>query len=69
MTELYFTCPNTHARAPSGIGTDVKTLKKTWSKTLTVTCPSCGGTHQMSVRDTYIDSALYDAVGRNALVL
>ena len=64
MTELYFTCPNTHARAPCGIETDAATLSATWSKKLTVKCPLCGETHDLSVRDTYLDGALYEAVGR-----
>ena len=61
---LFFTCPSTHDRAPSGIQTDAATLSVTWSKKLTVKCPSCGKTHDLSVRDTYLDSALYEAVGR-----
>jgi hypothetical protein len=29
-----------------------------------VHCPHCGEVHEISVRDTYIDGALQDAIGR-----
>jgi hypothetical protein len=31
-----------------------------------VKCPHCGETHEMSVRETYINGALQDVVGRFA---
>jgi transcription elongation factor Elf1 len=58
MAELHFTCPNTHARASSGIKTDAATLKETWSKKIAVKCPLCGNVHELSVRETYINDAL-----------
>ena len=64
MASLLFTCPITHHRAPTGIETDVQSLQATWKATLKVKCPHCGGMHEVSVRDTYIDGALQDAAGR-----
>jgi hypothetical protein len=65
MAELYFTCPNTNARAPCGIEIDAKTLKEYWSKKLAVKCPLCGNTHEISVRGAYLDGVLDEAVGRD----
>jgi hypothetical protein len=31
---------------------------------LKVKCPHCGGAHEISVRETYLNSALHDAAGR-----
>jgi transcription elongation factor Elf1 len=64
MAELYFTCPKTHARAPCGIETDVKTLKQTWSKEITIKCPLCGDTHALSVRETYLNGVLDEVLDR-----
>lgn len=64
MASLLFTCPITHHRVPTGIETDVQSLQATWKATLKVKCPHCGGMHEVSVRDTYIDGALQDATGR-----
>jgi hypothetical protein len=64
LASLLFTCPITHHRAPTGIETDVQSLQATWKATLKVKCPHCGGMHEVSVRDTYIDAALQDATGR-----
>jgi hypothetical protein len=41
--------------------TDVQSLQATWKATLKVKCPHCGGVHEVSVRDTYINGALQDA--------
>ena len=64
MASLLFTCPITHHQASTGIETDVKSLQTAWKATLKVKCPHCGGVHEVSVRDTYIDGALQDATGR-----
>jgi hypothetical protein len=64
MASLLFTCPTTHRQASTGIETDVQSLQATWKATLKVKCPHCGGVHEVSVRDTYIDGALQDATGR-----
>jgi hypothetical protein len=44
--------------------TDVQSLQAAWKATLKVKCPHCGEVHQISVRETYINGALQDAVGR-----
>ena len=67
MAALLFTCPSTHLKAPTGINTDVQSLRTTWSQNLKVRCPLCGQTHEMRVRDTYVESALdaaADLLGR-----
>ena len=61
MSSLLYTCPKTHQRAPSGIDTDVQSLRAAWSKTLKVNCPCCGQEHRISVRETFIESTLNDA--------
>jgi hypothetical protein len=62
MAGLLFICPKTKHRAPAGIDTDMETLRATWSQTLKVRCTSCGQEHSISVRETYISSALTDVV-------
>ena len=57
---LSFTCPKTFKHAPTGIETDVQSLRAVWRATRTVHCPHCG--HEICVREAYIDGALQDAV-------
>lgn len=64
MAVLFFTCPNTQRRAPTNIETDVKSLRAAWSGKLKVNCSLCGEMHEMSVRETFVDSALHDATDR-----
>jgi hypothetical protein len=64
MPPLSFTCPKTFKRAPTGIETDVQSLRAVWRATLTVHCPHCGELHEIFVREVYIDYALQDAVGQ-----
>jgi hypothetical protein len=64
MRPLLFICPKTNQQAPTGIETDVQSLSASWRSMLTVNCPHCGKAHQISVRETYIDGALDDAVDR-----
>jgi hypothetical protein len=61
MGSLLFTCPETNQQAPTGVETDVQSLRASWTSTLTIHCPLCGKAHDISVRDTYINSALDDA--------
>ena len=60
MSFLNFTCPETRQQAPTGIGMDAASLGAAWSKKISVECPRCGKTHEILVRQTYIDSALSD---------
>jgi hypothetical protein len=62
MPPLFFTCPDTKQRVPTGIETDPKSLRAFWSKTLTVNCQSCGKVHELTVRKTYAEGILEDAV-------
>jgi hypothetical protein len=64
MAELLFTCPTTRRQAPTGIETDAESLRKAWSKKVKVRCPCCDGTHEIQVRETYINGALRDATDR-----
>jgi hypothetical protein len=41
MAPLFFTCPTTHRKAPTGIDTDVQSLRAAWKATLIVKCPHC----------------------------
>jgi hypothetical protein len=34
MASLFFTCPTTHQQAPTGIETDVQSLRAAWKATL-----------------------------------
>jgi hypothetical protein len=62
MPALFFTCPNTQGRAPTGIQTDVKSLRESWSKKLTVNCSLCGQVHELSLRETYTYAIMADAI-------
>ena len=57
MAFLFFTCPTTHQQTPTGIETDVQSLRSAWKATLNVKCPHCGEVHEISVRETYINGA------------
>src|SRR6266700_2732412 len=47
MASLFFTCPTTHQQAPTGIETDVQSLRAAWKATLDVKCPHCGEGHEI----------------------
>jgi transcription elongation factor Elf1 len=64
MAELLFTCPITHRKVPTGIETDVASLRASWSTKLTIRCSHCGQTHETLVRETYVEGALDDAAAR-----
>jgi hypothetical protein len=64
MPSLLFTCPKTRRQASTGIQTDVQSLCAVWSKKLEVHCSLCGEMHEISIRETYIEGALHDAVDR-----
>ena len=64
MAALLFTCPRTKHRIPTGIETDLDSLRESWSRTLRLACPHCGEEHEIRVREIYLDAALDDAVDR-----
>jgi hypothetical protein len=53
MASLFFTCPRTRQQAPTGIETDVQSLRSAWKATLNVKCPHCGEVHQISVPEAF----------------
>jgi hypothetical protein len=58
MASLFFTCPSTHLKVPTGIETDVQSLRTGWKAVLKVNCSHCGRVHEISVRETYINGVL-----------
>ena len=60
MAPLLFVCPKTNQQAPTGIETDVQSLSASWKAKLKVNCPYCGGVHEISVRETYLNGVLED---------
>jgi hypothetical protein len=64
MAQLLFICPKTNQQAPTGIETDVQSLRASWRATLSVHCPHCGEMHEISVCETYINGVLSDAADR-----
>jgi hypothetical protein len=65
MATLLFSCPKTHQHAPTGIETDVQSLRASWKAMLKITCPHCGEVHEISVRETFINGAQRDAADRS----
>jgi hypothetical protein len=61
MSSLFFTCPKTKHRVSTGIEMDMQSLKATWRKKMKVRCPHCGEKHKISVCETYLEQALFDA--------
>ena len=61
MSQLLYTCPKTQRRIPTGVATDFESLRVSWTKTLKLNCPLCGGVHEICIRETYTDGALFDA--------
>jgi hypothetical protein len=55
---LTFTCPKTKERTPTRVEADARTLRASWKSRLLVKCPSCGGVHEISVRDAYLNGAI-----------
>jgi hypothetical protein len=43
---------------PTGVETDAESLRKSWTKTLRLSCPHCGEVHEISVRETYLNGAV-----------
>jgi hypothetical protein len=64
MAPLFFSCPKTHQHAPTGIETDMQSLRASWKATLKISCPHCGEVHKISVREMFINGALPDATDR-----
>jgi len=54
MERLCFICPNTNHRIDAGIETDLETLLRIKTKTISMVCPSCGQQHQWRVADAQL---------------
>jgi hypothetical protein len=64
MPELLVDCPITHHRLPTGVKTDVESLRASWKAVIQVDCPYCREPHEIAVREAYVDVALREAVDR-----
>jgi hypothetical protein len=64
MSQLLFICPKTNQRAPTGIGTDLESLRASWKSIVKVNCLHCGEVHEISVRETYLNAEIPDAAAR-----
>jgi predicted RNA-binding Zn-ribbon protein involved in translation (DUF1610 family) len=58
MERLCFICPNTRQKIDAGIETDLETLLRIKSKTVTMTCPSCGEQHEWRVADAQLTRSM-----------
>ena len=61
---LLFSCPTSGRQVPTGIETNVQSLRALWRRKLKLDCPHCGEVHEFSVREAYLNSALKDANDR-----
>jgi hypothetical protein len=68
MAEFLFTCPKTGGKIPTGVTVDAKGLRRSWMKALKLNCVHCGEIHTISVRETFLEVLLNDAVDRTGPV-
>jgi hypothetical protein len=54
MERLIFLCPATSRRVDVGVETEIGTLLRIRTNTLTAQCPACGERHEWSVSDAYL---------------
>jgi predicted RNA-binding Zn-ribbon protein involved in translation (DUF1610 family) len=66
MASLLFNCPKTNQQVPTGIGTDVQSLRASWKTTVKVKCPHCGEVHVRSNHAQCRSSYLTTASAENA---
>jgi len=57
MTNLIFMCPQTGRTIESGIVTDADSLSNVQSVRLRLTCPHCGKTHGLPIKDGHFREA------------
>jgi hypothetical protein len=55
---LLFTCPKTGQKVPTGVEMDVQGLRANWKSTLRLDCPHCDASHDVRVREVYLNSAV-----------
>src|SRR5262245_50608912 len=67
MPSLLYTCPTTRHKASTGIEMSVESLRKCWRMAVRVNCPHCGQVHEISVRETYVDTGFLWYIIRGGL--
>ena len=51
MADLFFRCPQTGRKIESGIVTDAASLSNVQELRVCLTCPHCGETHNLLIKD------------------
>jgi hypothetical protein len=59
---LLFSCPTSGRQVPTGIETNVQSLRALWRRKLKLDCPHCGEVHEFSVREAYLNSAATETI-------
>ena len=62
MRSLIARCPKTKMAIDTGIGSDYKSLAKSWAKNVVVRCPHCNEEHTMKVREIYVKNEISDLI-------
>jgi hypothetical protein len=57
---LFVLCPITKSSIGTNIGTDVRSLAKTWHSKIQVPCPHCNKIHKYKVSDAFAEAAISD---------
>jgi RNase P subunit RPR2 len=55
---LFVLCPITKNSIVTNIGTDVRSLSKTWHSKIQVPCPHCGKIHKYKVSEAFAEAAI-----------
>jgi hypothetical protein len=63
---LQVLCPITKNPILTRIGTDVRSLSKTWHSNIQVSCPHCNMTHKYRVSDAFTETAISDELMRGS---
>jgi RNase P subunit RPR2 len=57
---LFVLCPTTKTSIVTNIGTDVRSLSKTWHSKIHVPCPHCGEIHKYKVSEAFAEAVISD---------
>jgi len=55
---LFVLCPTTKTSIVTNIGTDFRSLSKTWHSKIQVPCPHCGKIHKYKVSEAFAEAAI-----------
>jgi hypothetical protein len=66
---LQVLCPITKNPVLTRIGTDVRSLTKTWHSNIQVSCPHCNMTHKYRVSEAFTETAISDELMRGSAIL